>query len=329
MVSERLQALNRRTFVGTGAAVASTALAGVGTAQQRCSDDDEGDHGADDDHGRGGGDDEDDITYVAHRGYKGLHPENTLRAFEAASRTADMIELDIMPCADGEIVVFHDEKLGARDGGTRGLTDQHGYVWENDCETVLNANVLGSGETVPLLSEALAAIPNHVDVNIEFKNPGSAAAQSSTNLSGAELEAGKERWRSFTEDALDIVAEHGNDVLVSSFYEAAIATVREVNPDIPVGYLLWDSIERGLDIVREYDCEAVNPPYNMVKGSPFFDDPYYLDDPDFADIDLVQVAHDEGREVNVYTLDTWYQADQLAKAGVDGLIVNYPNLLRE
>ena len=328
MVSERLQTLNRRTFVGTGAAVASTALAGVGTAQQ-CSDDDTDDgRGADDDdHGHDGGDDEDGVTYVAHRGYKGMYPENTLRAFEAASRTADMIELDIMPCAGGEIVVFHDEKLGARDGGTRGLTDQHGYVWENSCETVRNANVLGSGETIPLLSEALEAIPDHVGVNIEFKNPGSAEAQSSMDLSGAELEAGKDRWRSFTETALDIVSEHENDILVSSFYEAAIATVRELDPEIFVGYLLWDSIERGLDIVREYDCEAVNPPYNMVQGSPFFNDPYYLDDPQFADIDLVQVAHDEGREVNVYTLDTWYQADQLAKAGVDGLIVNYPNLL--
>ncbi|MCO8246549.1 glycerophosphodiester phosphodiesterase family protein [Haladaptatus sp. AB643] len=38
---------------------------------------------------------------------------------------------------------------------------------------------------------------------------------------------------------------------------------------------------------------------------------------------------DEGREVNVYTFDTWYQAEQLAEAGVDGVIVNYPNLLRE
>ncbi|MGA9403268.1 glycerophosphodiester phosphodiesterase [Haladaptatus sp.] len=325
MVSQRLQALNRRTFVGTGAAVAIKAFTGVGLARESCHDD--GKH--DDESGRGDHGADEDVTYVAHRGYKGLHPENTLRAFEAASRTADMIELDIMPCAGGEIVVFHDEKLGARDGGTRGLTDEHGYVWENSCDTVRNANVLGTEETIPLLSEALEAIPDHVGVNIEFKNPGSAAAQSSTNLEGDELKAGKERWRSFTEDALDIIADHDNEILVSSFYEAAIATVREVNPDIPVGYLLWDDIERGLDIVREYDCEAVNPPYNMVKGSPFFGDPYYLDDPNFADIDLVQVAHDEGREVNVYTLDTWYQAEQLAEAGVDGVIVNYPNLLRE
>lgn len=323
MVSQRLHTLNRRAFVGTGAAIASTALTGVGIAREGCDDggdDDESDHG---DHEG----DDDDVTYVAHRGYMGMYPENTLHAFEAASRTADMIELDVMPCSGGEIVVFHDGKLGDRDGGTRGLTDQHGYVWENSCETVLNANVLESGETVPLLSEALETIPDDVGVNIEFKNPGSAEAQSSTNLEGDELEQGKERWRSFTEDVLDIAGEYDNDILVSSFYEAAIATVREANPDIPVGYLFWDSIERGLEIVREYDCEAINPPYNMVKGSPFFNDSYYIDDPGFADIDLVQVAHDEGREVNVYTLDTWYQAEQLAKAGVDGVIVNYPHLL--
>lgn len=317
MVSDRLQTLNRRTFVGASAAVASTAMTGIGTAHEA----DDKEQEDDDENG------DDDPTDIAHRGYMGQYPENTLLAFEEASQTADMIELDVMPCKDGDVVVFHDEKLSSRDGGTRGLTDKDGYVWKTPCETVYNAEVLDSGETVPLLSEALETIPDDVAVNIEFKNPGSTDVKSSTNLSGNELEKGKDRWRSFTEKTLGIAAEYDNDILVSSFYEAAIATVRETDSSIPVGYLFWDSIERGLDIAREYDCEAVHPPYNMVKGSPFFNDDYYIDDPDFADINLVATAHEEGRAVNVYTLDTWYQTDELVEAGVDGVIVNYPNLL--
>ncbi|WP_342764540.1 glycerophosphodiester phosphodiesterase [Haladaptatus sp. R4] len=134
MVSQRLQALNRRTFVGTGAAVASTAFTGVGLARESCNDDEHDDESGRGDHGA----DEDDVTYVAHRGYKGLHPENTLRAFEAASRTADMIELDIMPCAGGEIVVFHDEKLGSRDGvpaDSRTNTGTSGRIRVTRCGT--------------------------------------------------------------------------------------------------------------------------------------------------------------------------------------------------
>jgi glycerophosphoryl diester phosphodiesterase len=64
----------------------------------------------------------------------------------------------------------------------------------------------------------------------------------------------------------------------------------------------------------------------MVSGTPFYEDQYYVSGP-FADVDLVEVAHAEGREVNVYTLATWYQAKELAAAGVDGLIADYPNLL--
>ena len=48
---------------------------------------------------------------VAHRGYRGSYPENTLVAFEAAiGVNADMIELDILLSKDGELVVIHDKK---------------------------------------------------------------------------------------------------------------------------------------------------------------------------------------------------------------------------
>lgn len=92
---------------------------------------------------------------------------------------------------------------------------------------------------------------------------------------------------------------------------------------------LWRPFtEDGLDIARTYDAEAIHPPFNMIRGTPFYADPYYTERSDWADVDLLSVAHEEGRTVNVYTLTTWYQAEQLAAAGVDGLIADYPGLLR-
>ncbi|MFC4550495.1 MULTISPECIES: glycerophosphodiester phosphodiesterase [Halorussus] len=273
---------------------------------------------------------------IAHRGFAGVYPENTVGAAEAASRggradasanrAADMVEIDVMPTADGDVVVFHDTHLSGRDGGERGLTDASGVVWETPTETVTSAEVLETGETVPLLTEVLDAIPSPVGVNIEFKNPGSADVRFAENLSGPTLETQKERWRPFTEDVLEIASRYDNEILVSSFYEAAIATVREVDSSVPVAFLFWDSIEDGLDITRTYDCEALHPPYNLVEGTPFFGDEYYFSGP-FADVDLVDVAHREGREVNVWTLATHFQARKLAAAGVDGLIADYPGLL--
>jgi len=42
----------------------------------------------------------------------------------------------------------------------------------------------------------------------------------------------------------------------------------------------------------------------MIHGTPFFDDGVYVDEPNYSDIDVIEIAHEEGREVNVYTLRT-------------------------
>ncbi|WP_233737942.1 glycerophosphodiester phosphodiesterase [Halocatena pleomorpha] len=290
-------------------------------------------------------------SIIAHRGFAGAYPENTVLAARLSSGLspssatndttpqnygseqrgrrpgigAEMIEIDVMPTADGDVVVFHDDRLAGRDGGEQGLTDASGVVWETPTETVLEAEVLESGETIPLLGELLAAVPSRVGVNVEFKNPGSFDLRMGASLDETALERQKELWRPFTEDVLSILSDHDHRFLISSFYEAALATVREIEPSLPIAFLFWDSIPDGLDVTRRYDCEAIHPPRNMIKNTPFFGDDYYTGGP-FADIDLVAVAHAEGRSVNVYTVETWYQAAQLAAAGVDGLINDYPGL---
>lgn len=322
--------VGRRTFLrGTGVTVAGLTTATAGSGAALASEETETDKQSDRDETRTIGQN-DEPTTIAHRGFAGMYPENTVGAMEMAAKRgpqggADMVEIDVVPTADGDVVVFHDDQLAGRDGGERGLTDTEGVVWETSTDVVTSAEVLDSGETVPLLSDIFDALPTSVGVNIEFKNPGSADVKFAENLSGDALETQKELWRPFTEDVLAIADEYENDVLVSSFYEAAIATVREAAPEIPVAFLFWDDIEAGLDITRTYDCEALHPPYNLVKGTPFFGDEYYTSGP-YADIDLVDVAHEEGRAVNVWTVGTWYQAQELAKVGVDGLIADYPGL---
>ncbi|WP_049893416.1 glycerophosphodiester phosphodiesterase [Halogranum rubrum] len=320
--------VGRRTFLrGTSVTVAGLTATAAGSGVALASEETETDKQSARDERRTMGQNGEPTT-IAHRGFAGMYPENTVGAVEMAARDgADMVEIDVVPTADGDVVVFHDDGLAGRDGGERGLTDTEGIVWETPTDVVTSAEVLDSGETVPLLSELLDALPASVGVNVEFKNPGSTDIRFAENLSGETLETQKELWRPFTEDVLAVVDEYEHDILVSSFCEAAIATVREAAPEIPVAFLFWDDIEAGLDITRTYDCEALHPPYNLVKGTPFFGDEYYTSGP-YADIDLVEVAHEEGRAVNVWTIGTWYQAQELAKAGVDGLIADYPGLER-
>jgi glycerophosphoryl diester phosphodiesterase len=90
-------------------------------------------------------------------------------------------------------------------------------------------------------------------------------------------------------------------------------------------------------MAREHDAAAIHPPIDAIRGTPFYDAERFGGsdtdgDPrrDRTDADsLVATAHGEGLAVNVWTVETWYQADRLAAAGVDGVIADYSTLLRD
>lgn len=48
---------------------------------------------------------------IAHRGFSGKYPENTMLAFQKAIETdgCDGIEMDVHLSKDGEVVIIHDE----------------------------------------------------------------------------------------------------------------------------------------------------------------------------------------------------------------------------
>ena len=67
----------------------------------------------------------------AHRGFKGIYPENTMIAFEHALHSgADGIELDVQLTKDGRLAVIHDEKLN-RTTNMKGLVKDHTYELKN------------------------------------------------------------------------------------------------------------------------------------------------------------------------------------------------------
>ena len=62
------------------------------------------------------------MKVVAHRGYSGRYPENTMLAFQKAVEAGcDEIELDVQLTKDDVVVVLHDERIDR-------TTDGAGYV---------------------------------------------------------------------------------------------------------------------------------------------------------------------------------------------------------
>jgi len=174
---------------------------------------------------------------IAHRGYAAEAPENTIAALRRAGRRADAVEIDVRRCGSGELVVIHDADVDR-------LTDGTGRVADLSLSELRALDVLGSGESIPTLDEALAAVPSDVAVNAELKEAGIAAD---------------------AVDALDAVA---NQIIVSSFSERALRETRDVSASIPTAYLADRLRDRPVTTAVELDCRYVHPRYALCFYSP-------------------------------------------------------------
>lgn len=101
--------------------------------------------------------------YFAHRG---LHeegiPENTMAAFQNAVAHEYDIECDIRMTKDRKIVVFHDTSL-------KRLCDKDIIVEESNYDDIKDYSILGTDQTIPLLSDVLSALPRSTEYLIELK----------------------------------------------------------------------------------------------------------------------------------------------------------------
>ena len=242
----------------------------------------------------------DDFTIIAHRGASEQCPENTLAAFERAiALGADMVELDVQLSSDGEVVVFHDDKLGR-------CTDGRGRLASCSLMTLKNLDA-GSwfdrdfqGEKIPTLTEVLDLCKDRIAVNIEIKT------EAVTDETGGGIEA----------RCLDLVEKSGmgSHVVFSSFDPRVVLHLKEIDPDISVA-ILYEKKRYGAkmpsDVVQSLGADAFNCT------------PRQLSDAWFQDL------KSHGIPVNIYTInDVASMRRQLAR-GVDGMFTNKPDVLKK
>lgn len=165
---------------------------------------------------------------IAHRGFAGVHPENTIPAVEAAVKAgADAVEVDVRRCATGELVVIHDRTVDR-------VTDAAGSVAELSLAELRSLRVLHSHGGIPTLDSVYHAVPAERAINIELKERGIAG------------------------DALDIADGYDNPTLVSSFEEDAIREAR-ASRATSLAYLVARDTGGQLDRARRLGVDAIHP----------------------------------------------------------------------
>jgi glycerophosphoryl diester phosphodiesterase len=231
---------------------------------------------------------------LAHRGASAYAPENTLAAFKLAlEQSADGVELDAMLCADGDVVVIHDNRVDR-------TTDGSGTVAEMTLAELrqLDAGSWFSdefkGERLPTLAEVFEAVGNVTIINVELKNYASL-------------------WDNLPNKAVELVRAHGltKRVFFSSFNPIALIKSQRSAPEIPAGLLAMPG--RSGALARSYLGRLI---------------PHQALHPEFTDVtpQMIARAHRSGRLVNTYTVDEAEDMRRLFEWGIDSIITDNPRL---
>lgn len=230
----------------------------------------------------------------AHRGSSADEPENTIAAFRRARTDgADGVELDVMRCATGEIVVFHDDDL-ERLCGVRGMLRAQPYDRLRELRV--------RGEPIPLLSEVIEAIGPTLQLNVELKTaPTFAERLRDDGLAGS---------------VADVLRRHdvAGRTIVSSFDPVLLHRYRRADSSVQAGLLFAADQSRPL---REgwsaplLGVSAVHPESTLV------------------DERSMRAWRHRGFAVNVWTVDDPAEIRYLASLGVDAIITNRPREARD
>ena len=227
---------------------------------------------------------------IAHRGASTLYPENTLRAFVAAAELgADMCEFDVRMTRDGEIVVIHDATVNR-------TTDGRGRVAAMSAAEIerLHAGVrFGAefrGERIPTLAEVAAALgERRCGMDVELKARGLEARVCEVLRGCGAIET----------------------TLVSSFDWDQLKIVVAQEPALRIALLGEKAAAILLEAAAAVRAFAIAPRF------------------DIADAALCAEAHRRGLAVYVWTVDDAPAMRRLIAAGVDGIMTNNPQRLRE
>jgi glycerophosphoryl diester phosphodiesterase len=229
---------------------------------------------------------------IAHRGGAGLAPENTLAAFgRSTALGVRYLETDVRLTRDGRLACFHDETLDR-------VTIARGPVRQRTMAELRRIGV--GGEPVVTLDEALEAFPES-RFTVDLKE---AAA---------------------IEPLARVLArrEVGERVCVAGAWDGWLRRLRELAPHAHTA-LGFRSLTALISCAR---AGASAP--RWVRTAEFAHVPLVLGRvPVFVDR-LVDTAHAHGIRVIVWTVDEPALMDRLLDAGVDGIITDRPDLLRE
>lgn len=232
---------------------------------------------------------------IAHRGFSGSYPENTMLAFRKAVEVGcDGIETDLHITKDGVIVICHDEAIDRTTDGS-GFIKDYNYEELRSFDAGIKFSKEFEGERIPSLDEFLDYVKDkNLLINLELKN---------NIIDYYELE----------KKVIDKVYEYNlkKNIILSSFNHYSMVKAKKHDHHIKTGLLCTEALYKPYKYVNMTGADALHPFYKSVMNEK-----------------IVKKIHERKIMINAYTINKEEDMKRMIELNIDGIITNYPDKLK-
>lgn len=257
----------------------------------------------------------DNVAIIAHRGSSMVAPENTLSAVEQAlDDRANYVELDVRLSADQQVMLYHDRSLARLTGDSRDFGD----LTREELSRFDVGSWFGDAfmnEAIAGLDETLATVRGKAGLMIDMKSlPGEEQALANAVLAALDAESDiRYRCWATQQSALSAGTACGfpnafMDMRVATMSPDVVTYLKQQAPALRVTLLaqliLPGTLDRG-------SFDALGLRHNRINRQE------------------IRLAALYGYEIHAWTVNDRARMSALIDLGVDAIITDYPDRLRE
>ena len=147
----------------------------------------------------------------------------------------------------------------------------------------------GNGEKIPKLDEVLNFLKDNIMLNIELKGPGT------------------------EKPVYDLIGSCGwkkEEIIITSFNWDMLCKYRKIDKDALIGPLTFRDHVNALNLAVELDAYCINPYYPLLNRK------------------YVKEVQNQGIKVFPWTVNKKQHIENLIELGVDGIISDYPDIIK-
>jgi glycerophosphoryl diester phosphodiesterase len=193
---------------------------------------------------------------IAHRGSKGVRPENTIVAFnKAIDEGADGIETDVHLSKDGELVIIHDETVNR-------TTNGEGRIFDKTLAEIKRLDA-GAYFSEKYVDERIPTLQEVIDLLVQRNYQG---------IFNLELKTDKIKYPGIEQKVYEFFKD--NDfpfhLVYSSFNPKSISVLHKLQPDVETASLFKINTKAARRFSRRRIIQEWHPSIAWVRSHRFF-----------------------------------------------------------